>query len=61
MEGRIEGEEAARRALRLSPHDPLATIYLGMVAYARFVRRDYPAAIEAAREAVHGFRRAGLK
>jgi TolB-like protein/cytochrome c-type biogenesis protein CcmH/NrfG len=47
-----EGEVAARRALRLSPHDPLAAIYHGMVAYARFIGRDYPAAVEAAREAV---------
>lgn len=47
-----EGEAAARRALRLSPRDPLAAIYHGIVAYARFVGRDYETAILESREAI---------
>ena len=32
-----EGDEAARRALRLSPRDPFSAIYYGIAAYAQFV------------------------
>jgi tetratricopeptide (TPR) repeat protein len=47
-----EADEAARRAIRLSPRDPLRAIYCGIVSYARFVGRDYAEAIKLAREAV---------
>jgi tetratricopeptide (TPR) repeat protein len=47
-----EGIEAARRALRLSPRDPFAAIYLGIGAYAAFVGRDYDEAIRLAREGI---------
>jgi TolB-like protein len=32
-----EGEEAARRALRLSPRDPFSAVYDGIAAYAQFL------------------------
>ena len=44
-----EGAEAARRALRLSPHDRFAAIYNGVAAYAAYVERDYDEAIRLAR------------
>ena len=47
-----DGDAAARRALRLSPRDPLAAIYCGVVAYARFVGRDYEGAVQMARESM---------
>jgi TolB-like protein len=47
-----EGADAAFRALRLSPRDPLAAIYQGIAAYAAFVGRDYDAAMRLAREAI---------
>ncbi|HEU4659345.1 MAG TPA: winged helix-turn-helix domain-containing tetratricopeptide repeat protein [Pseudolabrys sp.] len=47
-----EADEAARRAIRLSPRDPLRAIYCGIVSYARFVGKDYAEAIKFAREAV---------
>ncbi|UPK27760.1 winged helix-turn-helix domain-containing tetratricopeptide repeat protein [Bradyrhizobium sp. 195] len=47
-----DGDAAARRALRLSPRDPLAAIYCGVVAYARFVGRDYEGAMQMARESM---------
>jgi tetratricopeptide (TPR) repeat protein len=46
-----EGTEAARRALRLSPRDPLAAIYNGIAAYAEFVGCNYAEATRLAREA----------
>jgi hypothetical protein len=36
-----EGASATSSALRLSPRDPLAAIYCGIAAYARFVGQDY--------------------
>ncbi|WP_158671466.1 winged helix-turn-helix domain-containing tetratricopeptide repeat protein [Bradyrhizobium guangdongense] len=47
-----DGDAAARRALRLSPRDPLAAIYCGVAAYARFVGRDYEGAVQMARESM---------
>src|SRR5208337_5006913 len=47
-----EGDEAARRALRLSPRDPYAAIYCGIASYARFLGRDYEEAIRLSREAI---------
>jgi TolB-like protein len=47
-----EGEQATRRALRLSPHDPLSAVYCGIVSYARFLGRDYDEAMRLAREAI---------
>ncbi|HET7850183.1 MAG TPA: winged helix-turn-helix domain-containing tetratricopeptide repeat protein [Pseudolabrys sp.] len=47
-----EADEAARRAIRLSPRDPLHAIYCGIASYARFVGRDYAEAIKLAREAI---------
>jgi TolB-like protein len=36
-----EGDEAVRRALRLSPRDPYLPVYLGIVAYAQYLGRNY--------------------
>jgi TolB-like protein len=47
-----EGSEAARRALRLSPRDPLAAIYCGVAAYAQFIGRNYSEAVQLARESM---------
>jgi TolB-like protein len=47
-----EGSDAARRALRLSPRDPLAAVYNGIAAYAEFVGRHYGEAVRLAREGV---------
>jgi TolB-like protein/Tfp pilus assembly protein PilF len=47
-----EAEEAARRALRLSPRDPFSAVYTGIVAYAQFIGGNYDEAIRYAREAV---------
>jgi TolB-like protein len=47
-----EGDEAARRAIRLSPRDPFLGVYYGIAAYARFIGRNYEEAIKLAREAV---------
>ena len=47
-----EGADAARRALRLSPRDPFASIFNGVVAYAEFVGRNYEEAVRLAREGV---------
>jgi TolB-like protein len=45
-----EADEAARRAIRLSPRDPFAAVYFGIAAYAQFVGRNYDEAIKLARE-----------
>ena len=45
-----EATEAARRALRLSPRDPLSAIYCGIAAYAEFLGRNYEEAMRLARE-----------
>jgi tetratricopeptide (TPR) repeat protein len=47
-----DGDAAARRALRLSPRDPLAAIYCGVAAYARFIGHDYEGATQMARESM---------
>ena len=47
-----DGDEAARRALRLSPRDPFSAIYCGIAAYAQFVGRNYQAAMQFAREGI---------
>jgi len=47
-----EGAAAARRALCLSPRDPLSAIYSGIAAYAEFVGCNYDEAIRLAREAI---------
>jgi TolB-like protein/cytochrome c-type biogenesis protein CcmH/NrfG len=47
-----EADEAARRALRLSPRDPFSAVYYGIVAYAQFIGRNYEEAIKLAREGI---------
>jgi TolB-like protein/cytochrome c-type biogenesis protein CcmH/NrfG len=47
-----EADEAARRALRLSPRDPLCPVYLGITAYAQFLGRNYSEAMRLSREAL---------
>ncbi len=47
-----EADEAARRALRLSPRDPFAAVFYGIASYARYVGRDYAEAIRLAREGI---------
>ena len=47
-----EGDIAIRRALRLSPRDPLAAIYFGLGAYIQFAARRYDEAIQLARESL---------
>ena len=47
-----EGDEAARRALRLSPRDPFSAVYSGIAAYAQYLGGHYDAAIQHAREAI---------
>jgi TolB-like protein/Tfp pilus assembly protein PilF len=47
-----EGNEAARRALRLSPRDPFSAIYYAICAYCQFVGRNYDEAMRLAREGV---------
>jgi len=45
-----KADQAARRAIRLSPRDPFAAVYYGIAAYAQFVGRNYGEAIKLARE-----------
>jgi TolB-like protein len=47
-----EGDQAARRALRLSPRDPLSAVYYGIASYAQFVGRNYEEAMRLAREGI---------
>jgi TolB-like protein/cytochrome c-type biogenesis protein CcmH/NrfG len=47
-----EGDLAARHALRLSPRDPFAAVYCGVVAYSQFVGGNYEEAIRMSREAL---------
>jgi TolB-like protein/cytochrome c-type biogenesis protein CcmH/NrfG len=47
-----EADEAARRALRLSPRDPFSAVYMGIASYAQFLGRNYEEAMRLAREAV---------
>ena len=47
----LEGGTApAQRALRLSPHDPLAAVYCGTASYAQFVGHNYDEAMRLERE-----------
>jgi TolB-like protein/pimeloyl-ACP methyl ester carboxylesterase/DNA-binding winged helix-turn-helix (wHTH) protein len=51
--GRLkEGGDAARRALRLSPRDPFAAIYNGVIAYNAFIECNYDEAMRVARESI---------
>ncbi len=47
-----DADEAARRALRLSPRDPYAAVYMGIAAYAQFLGGNYEEAMRLAREAL---------
>ena len=47
-----EGDEAARRALRLSPRDPFSAVYYGIAAYAQYLGRNYLEAIQLSRESI---------
>jgi TolB-like protein len=47
-----ESTEAASRALRLNPRDPLAPVFNGVAAYTEYVRRNYSQAIKLARDAI---------
>jgi TolB-like protein/Tfp pilus assembly protein PilF len=47
-----EADEAARRALRLSPRDPFSALYYGIASYAQFVGRNYDEAMQLARAAI---------
>jgi TolB-like protein len=47
-----QADEAARRALKLSPRDPFAAVYSGIAAYALFVGHNYAEAIRFAKEAL---------
>jgi TolB-like protein/cytochrome c-type biogenesis protein CcmH/NrfG len=47
-----DGDQAVRRALRLSPRDPSSALYNGVFAYAQFIGRNYNEAIRLARESL---------
>jgi TolB-like protein/Tfp pilus assembly protein PilF len=47
-----DADEAARRALRLSPRDPFSAVYTGIAAYAQFLGRNYQDAMSLARDAI---------
>jgi TolB-like protein len=47
-----EADEAARRALRLSPRDPCSPVYMGIAAYAQYLGGNYDEAIRLSREAL---------
>ena len=47
-----EGNEAARRALLMSPRDPFSAIYSGVAAYAEFLDRNYDESIRLARDGI---------
>jgi len=47
-----EADQAARRALRLSPRDPFSALYYGVASYAQFVGRNYAEALQLARAAI---------
>jgi TolB-like protein len=47
-----DADEAASRALRLSPRDPYSAVYTGILAYARFLAGRYDEAISLSREAL---------
>lgn len=47
-----DGDAAARRALQLSPRDPLAAVYCGVAGYAQFIGHNYEDAVHMARESM---------
>jgi tetratricopeptide (TPR) repeat protein len=47
-----EANQAAYRAIRLSPRDPFSAVYYGIAAYAQFIGRNYDDAMRLAREAI---------
>jgi tetratricopeptide (TPR) repeat protein len=47
-----EAAAAARRARRLSPHDPFSALYNGIESYAQFIGHNYQEAMRLAREAI---------
>jgi TolB-like protein len=47
-----EGDSAARRALRLSPRDPLSAVYYGIASYAQYIGRNYDEAMRLASEGI---------
>ena len=47
-----DADEAARRALRLSPRDPYSAVYSGIAAYAQFLGGHYDEAMRLSREAL---------
>ena len=47
-----EADAAVRRAMRLSPRDPVMAIYCGVAGYAQFVGHNYDEAISLARESI---------
>jgi TolB-like protein/Tfp pilus assembly protein PilF len=47
-----KADVAARRALRLSPRDPLSALYYGVASYAQFVGRNYDEAMRLSREGI---------
>jgi TolB-like protein len=47
-----EAAQAAQRAMRLSPRDPLNAIYCGIAAYAQYVGRNYEEAMRLARDGI---------
>jgi len=47
-----EADEAARRAIRLSPRDPNLGVYYGIAAYAQYIARNYDEAIAFSRQAI---------
>ncbi|HET9715423.1 MAG TPA: winged helix-turn-helix domain-containing tetratricopeptide repeat protein [Pseudolabrys sp.] len=47
-----EADLSARRAMRLSPRDPMSAIYCGVAAYAQYIARRYEEAMQFAREAI---------
>ena len=47
-----EADEAARRAIRLSPRDPFSAVYYGVAGYAQFIGHNYDEAMRLAREAI---------
>jgi tetratricopeptide (TPR) repeat protein len=47
-----KADEAACRALRLSPRDPLSALYYGVASYAQFVGRNYHESMRLAQTAI---------
>jgi TolB-like protein/Tfp pilus assembly protein PilF len=47
-----DADDAAGRALRLSPRDPYSAVYSGIVAYAQYLGRNYDEAMRRSRDAL---------